>query len=68
MNQKESASAWDIRLPEAPTPLQRSHLRNAPVWVDFMREIEQEWLHYMRHHDSPEKRLREKNPERFRMP
>ncbi|HEX4666372.1 MAG TPA: hypothetical protein VH207_07215 [Chthoniobacterales bacterium] len=44
-----------------------SHLRQAPSWAEFMDEIEHEWLHYMRHHDSPERRLREKNPERFRL-
>ncbi len=68
MSADDSGSIWDIRLPDAPGALYPSHRRKAPLWMEFMKEIEQEWLHYMRHHDSPEKRLRDKNPEPFRMP
>lgn len=68
MSSDDSTSQWDIRLPEPAARLHPSHLRKAPLWTEFMNEIEHEWLRYMRHHDSPERRLRDKNPEPFRMP
>jgi hypothetical protein len=34
-------------------------------WEDAMRSFAPMREHYMRHFDSPEKRLRDKNPERF---
>lgn len=65
--ERSKTAAWDLKLPEPPSKLLPSHLRSAPLWIDFIKEIEQETLHYRRHFDSPEKRLREKNPERFRL-
>ena len=65
--ERAKTAAWDLKLPEPPSALLPSHLRNAPLWIDFIHEIEQETLHYRQHFDSPEKRLREKNPERFRL-
>ena len=32
-----------------------------------MREIDAEWQRHMREDDDPERRLREKNPKRFRL-
>ena len=58
----------DIRFPSGQNILSRSHLRQAPSWSEFMTEIEAEWRRYMREHDSPEERLRSKNPEPFRLP
>ncbi len=58
----------DMRFPSGENTLSRSHLRQAPSWSEFMREIEPEWQRYMREHDSPEERLRSKNPERFTLP
>jgi hypothetical protein len=36
-------------------------------WERVMEETEAVRRYYMEHHDSPEKRLREKNPKPFRM-
>ncbi len=37
-------------------------------WSDAMRHFAPTREYYMRHFDSPEKRLRDKNPERFQIP
>lgn len=62
---EDSSPKWGLDLPEATEKLRRSHLRKPPTWTEFMDEIEQEWQEYMRKHDSPELRLRSKNPVRF---
>jgi hypothetical protein len=67
--------------PESPAPLSDSTLPVFPEFTEPMREHapvkmswEQAWRYfapvrdyYMRHYDSPERRLADKNPERFRM-
>lgn len=55
----------NLRLHEAETPLWPSHLRQPPTWFEFMREIDAQWQHYMREHDSPEERLTSKVRTRF---
>lgn len=67
MSETTETGPWDLRLQEATSSLYPSHLRQPPSWVAFMREIDAEWRRYMREHDSPERRLREKNPDRFRL-
>ena len=37
------------------------------IWEDAMRIFAATREHYMRHFDSPDKRLRDKNPEPFRL-
>ena len=61
----EPRAVWNINLPEPGTALERSHLRQPPAWVDFLEEIEQEWVRYMRDHDAPQRRLETKIPNRF---
>ena len=53
-------------LPKFDVP-QVEHLPSVMTWDDAMRETESLRQYYLTHHDSPEKRLRDKNPERFRM-
>ncbi len=59
--------ASDFVLPVCEEPLQEhSPLRMS--WSEAMRHFAPTREYYMRHFDSPEKRLRDKNPEPFRMP
>ena len=54
----------DLRLPVFDQPL----IEPWPLkmsWEDAMRSFDPLREHYMRHFDSPEKRSRDKNPERF---
>ncbi len=53
----EDVNTFDLRLREASEPLHRSHLRQPPTWIEFMREIAPQWQRYMREHDTPEQRL-----------
>ncbi len=67
MSETAETGPWDLRLREATSPLYPSHLRQPPSWIAFMREIDAEWQRQMRENDAPERRLRGKNPERFRL-
>ncbi len=58
---------WELGLREATDTLGPSHLRQPPSWIAFMREMDADWRRYMREHDSPEQRLRDKNPDAFRL-
>jgi hypothetical protein len=54
----------DLRLPVFDQPL----IEPWPIkmsWKEAMRSFSPWRDHYMQHFDSPEKRLRDKNPERF---
>ena len=61
---KSQRLATDLRLPVSEQPLIEPWPLNMP-WEDAMRSFAPLREHYMRHFDSPEKRLRQKNPERF---
>lgn len=65
MNGSADPKQWDIRLPEPNVPLQPSHLRPAPKWVTFMREMDADWRRFMQSHDRPEDRLATKVQDRF---
>ena len=61
---KSNRLACDLRLPVFDRPL----IEPWPMkisWEDAMRSFASMREHYMRHFDSPEQRLRDKNPERF---
>ena len=59
-------SAADLNLPVFSEP-QREHWPSTMSWADAMRVFAPMRENYMRHFDSPEARLREKNPKRFRL-
>jgi hypothetical protein len=61
---KSKGLATDLRLPVFDQPLIEPWPMNIS-WEDAMRSFAPMREHYMRHFDSPEKRLRDKNPERF---
>ncbi len=65
MSKKVESKPWDIRVREAEAPLYPSHLRHAPTWIEFMREMDAEWQRYMRDHDDPAERLATKLRTRF---
>jgi hypothetical protein len=67
MSAGADAEQWDIRLPDARTPLHPSHLRQPPSWARFMQAIDAEWRRYMRDHDTPEDRLATKLHKRFKI-
>jgi len=46
---------------------QRERPRGPVNWAAAQRNFEPLLRYYRKHHDSPEKRLRSKNPEPFRM-
>jgi hypothetical protein len=59
--------ASDFVLPVFEEPLQEPWpLRMS--WLEAVRRFARARAHYMRHFDSPEKRLRNKNPEPFVLP
>ena len=60
-----SSIALDIVFPEPSAPLKDSHLSGKISWAEYMDEISWHLERYLRDHDSPEERLRTKNPERF---
>ena len=53
-------------LPDFDVP-QKEHWPAAISWEQAMQEFDSMRRHYMEHFDSPEKRLRDKNPVTFRM-
>jgi hypothetical protein len=59
--------AVDLKLPVFDQP-QIEHWPAKMSWAAAMRHLAPSREHYMRHFDSPEKRLREKNPARFVLP
>lgn len=59
--------ACDFVLPVCEEPL-KEHTPLQMTWAEAMRHFAPTREHYMRYFDSPEKRLRDKNPEPFRMP
>ena len=62
-----SAFAIDLNLPEF-EERQVEHWPSKLSWSDAMRIFEAARLRYMREFDSPQQRLRDKNPEPFRLP
>ena len=67
LNPDQSALAIDLNLPEFDTP-QVEHWPSKMSWTDAMRSFARERARYMREFDSPQQRLRDKNPEPFRLP
>lgn len=59
--------ASDIDLPACDEPM-REHWPLEMTWSDAMEHFAPARERYMRGFDSPEQRLRAKNPERFRLP
>jgi hypothetical protein len=60
----ESSFAVDLDLPAFELP-QAEHWPSKMTWSDAMRHLAPARERYMREFDSPEERLRSKNPERF---
>jgi len=56
-----------LNLPEFDAP-QVEHWPSKMSWADAMRTFAAARARYMREFDSPQQRLRDKNPERFRLP
>jgi hypothetical protein len=61
---KNNRFASDLRLPTFDEPLMEPWPMNMS-WEDAMRSFAPWRDYYMQHFDSPEKRLRDKNPQRF---
>lgn len=59
--------AGDLGLPVFTAPMQE-HWPLEMTWAEAMRQIAPARQHYMKKFDSPEKRLRTKNPAIFRLP
>ena len=59
--------ACDLRLPVLDQPLVEPWPMKMS-WEDAIQSFTPTREHYMRHFDSPGKRLRDKNPTRFRLP
>jgi hypothetical protein len=57
----------DLNLPEFEEP-QLEHWPSKMSWSDAMRSFADSRVRYMRESDSPQQRLRDKNPEPFRLP
>ena len=57
----------DLNLPVFTEPM-REHWPSAMTWVDAVRHFNTFRERYMRDFDSPEQRLRDKNPKPFRLP
>ena len=62
-----SALAIDLNLPEFEVP-QAEHWPSQMSWSAAMRIFAPARVHYMREFDSPEQRMRDKNPAPFRLP
>ena len=62
-----SALAIDLNLPEFEAP-QVEHWPSKMSWSEAMHAFAATRARYMRDFDSPEQRLRDKNPEPFRLP
>ena len=59
--------ALDLNLPEFDVP-QAEHWPSKMSWSEAMHAFAATRARYMREFDSPEQRLRDKNPEPFRLP
>jgi hypothetical protein len=59
--------AIDLNLPQFEAP-QAEHWPSKMSWSDAMRIFAPARARYMREFDSPQQRVRDKNPERFRLP
>lgn len=59
--------AIDLNLPEFDSP-QLEHWPSKMSWSDAMRTFADSRERYMRESDSPQQRLRDKNPQPFRLP
>jgi hypothetical protein len=59
--------ALDLNLPDFDRPLEE-HSPSAMTWSDTPRYFAAARAPYMKEFDSPEKRLRDKNPRRFELP
>ena len=62
-----SAFAIDLNLPEFEAR-QVEHWPSKMSWSEAMRIFEPARVRYMREFDSPQQRVRDKNPEPFRLP
>ena len=62
-----SALAIDLNLPQFDES-QIEHWPSKMSWSDAMRTFAATRARYMREFDSPQQRLRDKNPEPFRLP
>jgi hypothetical protein len=62
-----SAFAIDLNLPEFEAP-QVEHWPSKMSWSEAMRIFAPARARYMREFDSPQRRLRDKNAEPFRLP
>lgn len=62
-----SALAIDLNLPEFEAA-QLEHWPSKMSWSEAMRIFAPERARYMREFDSPQQRVRDKNPEPFRLP
>lgn len=62
-----SAFAIDLNLPEFEAP-QMEHWPSKMSWSDAMRIFAPGRARYMREFDSPQQRVRDKNPDPFRLP
>jgi sigma-B regulation protein RsbU (phosphoserine phosphatase) len=65
--EKDPLATTVLNLPVFDTP-QREHLSGKMTWEQVMDQTEPQRTFYIKHFDSPEKRLRDKNPAPFRMP
>lgn len=63
---KDSLATTHLNLQVFEIP-QKPHPAGKMTWEDVMAETEPQRAFYMKHFDSPEKRLRNKNPAPFRM-
>jgi hypothetical protein len=67
MKPKEDPLATaELNLPVFDVP-QREHWPRKMTWEEVVIQTEPQRRFYMEHFDSPERRLRNKNPEPFRM-
>jgi hypothetical protein len=66
MSKNRSSLAPDLNLPVFEVP-QVEHWPSPMSWSEAMRHFAASRERYMREHDSPEQRLRDKNPEPFRL-
>lgn len=67
MNPEENPlPATALNLPVFDIP-QLPHLSPGMTWEEVMDQTEPQRQFYMKHFDSPEKRLRDKNPKPFRL-
>jgi hypothetical protein len=62
-----SGFAIDLNLPDFEAP-QMEHWPSKMSWSDAMRIFAPARARYMREFDSPQRRVRDKNPEPFRLP